>query len=453
MTPPSDSPNDPEQLAARLVGLEIELIRRAPESDIEPTLDRVEAVLELLGAPQRSFPSIHVAGTNGKSSTTRMIDSLLASFGLRTGRFTSPHLETVRERIALDGEPISEGQLLTAWDEIAPYLTLVEQDGGRSLTFFEVLTVLAFVAFADAPVAVAAVEVGLGGTWDATNVVEAPVGVVMPIDLDHVDWLGHDIESIAQEKAGIIKQGMLAVIALQQPAAMQVLLDRCAEVGATVAREGVEFGVLEHRIALGGQLLKLRGLGGEYEEIYVPLHGVHQAHNAACALAAVEGFLGGGSGRLDADLVREGFANVAVPGRLEIVRRGPAVVVDVAHNPAGAKALAAAVVDSFDFSQMVGVVGVLDDKDAAGILAALEPLLSEVVITASTSMRALQPDRLAELAVDIFGDDRVMVEPLLPNALERAITAAEADGDLGGAAVLVTGSVTIVAEARKLLKA
>jgi dihydrofolate synthase/folylpolyglutamate synthase len=433
--------------------LEIELIRRAPESDIEPTLDRVSAVLDLLGAPQRSYPSIHVAGTNGKSSTTRMIDALLTSFGLRTGRFTSPHLETVRERIALDGIPIGEAQLLAAWDEISPYLTMVEQDGGRALTFFEVLTVLAFVAFADAPVAVAAVEVGLGGTWDATNVLESPVGVVTPVDLDHMDWLGHDVETIAAEKAGIIKPGMLAVLAMQEPTVLDVLLQRASDVGAAAAREGVEFGVLERQVAVGGQLLKLRGLGGEYEDVYVPLHGAHQAHNAACALAAVEGFLGSGTGPLEPDLVREGFAGVVVPGRLEVVRRSPAVVVDVAHNPAGARALAAAVVDAFDLSQLVGVIGVLDDKDAHGILVALEPVLTEVVITRSTSMRALEPDRLGALAAEVFGEDRVTVEPLLPNALERAVTAAESEGDLGSTGVLVTGSVTVVAEARALLKA
>jgi dihydrofolate synthase/folylpolyglutamate synthase len=444
--------SDPEELAARLVGLEIELIRRAPESDIEPTLDRIEGLLDLLGSPQRSYPSIHVAGTNGKSSTTRLIDSLLASFGLRTGRFTSPHLETVRERIALDGEPISEEQLLAAWDETAPYLTLLEQDGGRSLTFFEVLAALAFVAFADAPVSVAVVEVGLGGTWDATNVVEAPVGIVMPVDLDHTDWLGHDVVTIAGEKAGIIKEGMLAVIAQQDPDVAEVLLERAAAVGATVAREGFEFGVLDRQVAVGGQLLTLRGLGGEYPDIFLPLHGAHQAHNATCALAAVEAFLGGGAEPLDIEVVREGFAKVTVPGRLEIVRRSPTVVVDVAHNPAGATALAAAVSDAFDFSHLVGVVGVLDDKDAVGILTALEPVLAEVVVTRSSSPRALDPDRLATLAVDVFGDERVIVEPELPDALERAVESADTEGGLGGSGVLVTGSVTVVGEARRLLR-
>ena len=449
MTPSSDS----DDLATRLVGLEIELIRRAPESDIEPTLDRIDGLLDLLGSPQRSFPSIHVAGTNGKSSTTRLVDSLLASFGLRTGRFTSPHLETVRERIALDGEPITESQLLAAWDEIAPLLEILERDGGRALTFFEVLTALAFVAFADAPVSVAVVEVGLGGSWDATNVVEAPVGVVMPVDLDHMDWLGHDVVTIAGEKAGIIKDGMLAILAQQDPSVAEVLLQRATEVGATVAREGFEFGVMDRQVAVGGQLLTLRGLGGEYDEIYLPLHGAHQAHNAACALAAVEAFLGGGATMLDVEIVREGFANVTVPGRLEVVRRSPTVLVDVAHNPAGAAALSAAMSDAFDFTRLVGVLGVLDDKDAAGILAALEPLLTEVVITRSSSLRALDPDLLGAMAVEVFGSDRVIVEPRLPDALERAVEAADTAGEIGGTGVLVTGSVTVVGEARALFRA
>lgn len=444
---------DPEDLAQRLVGLEIELIRRAPESQIEPTLDRIEAVLDLLGQPQRSYPVIHVAGTNGKSSTVRMVDSLLRAFGLRTGRFTSPHLQTVRERIAIDGQPISEERLLAAWDEVSPYLAIVEGDGGRSLTFFEVLTALGFVAFADAPVAAAVIEVGLGGTWDATNVVEAPVGVIMPVDIDHVDWLGHDVVTIAGEKAGIIKPDMLAVIAQQQPDVAEVLLRRAAEVGAQVAREGFEFGVLDRQVAVGGQLLQLRGLGGEYEDVFLPLHGAHQAHNAACALAAVEGMLGGGRDRLAPDVVLQGFAEVTVPGRLEVMRTSPAVVVDVAHNPAGAAALASAVADAFTFDRLVGVVGVLDDKDATGILAALEPLLNEVVVTRSNSPRALDPNRLGQLAVEVFGPQRVVVEPSLPEAIERAVTSAEDEGALGGVGVLVTGSVTVVGEARRLLGA
>jgi dihydrofolate synthase / folylpolyglutamate synthase len=436
----------------RLLALEVELIRRAPESQIEPTLDRVRAVLDLMGHPERSFPAIHVAGTNGKSSTTAMIDSLLTAHGLRTGRFSSPHLETVRERIRLDGELIDSGRLLAAWEDLAPFLAMVEADGGRALTFFEVLTLLAFAAFADTPVSVGVVEVGLGGAWDSTNLIDPPVGVVMPVSMDHMDWLGDDLAAIAEQKAGIIKPGMVVVMAEQERVASDVLLAHAAEVGATALRENVDFGVVERRVAVGGQLLTLKGVAGTYEEVFLPLHGEHQAHNAACALVAVEAFLGGGSGALDADVVGEGFAAVTVPGRLEVIRRAPAVLLDVAHNPQGAEALVEAVSDSFNFSRMVGVVGVLGDKDAEGILSALEPLLAEVVVTRSSSPRSVDPDDLGELAADIFGADRVSIEHSLPDAIERAVTAAEESGDLAGVGVLVTGSVTVVGEARSLLR-
>jgi dihydrofolate synthase/folylpolyglutamate synthase len=438
--------------AERLLTLEVELIRRAPESQIEPTLDRVANVLDLMGHPESAFPAVHVAGTNGKSSTTAMIDSLLSAYDLRTGRFTSPHLETVRERIRVDGQPITTERLLAAWEDLAPFLALVEADGGRPLTYFEVLTVMAVVAFADAPVSVGVVEVGLGGTWDATNVLAPSVGVVMPVGLDHQDWLGDDLATIAGEKAGILKPGMVAVLAEQEPAAAEVLLQRAAEVGATVLREGVDFGLVDRTVAVGGQLITLSGLGGTYADIFLPLHGEHMARNAACALVAVEAFLGGGRGALDAGAVERGFASVSVPGRLEVIRRAPTVLLDVAHNPHGAAALADAVSDSFTFSRLVGVVGVLDDKDAEGILAALEPLLAEVVVTQSSSPRAIDPDDLGHLAEEVFGEGRVSVEHSLPDALERAVTAAEVDGDLGGVGVLVTGSVTVVGEARSLLR-
>ncbi len=453
MTPDAQTPDQPsDEEAQGLLALEVELIRRAPESQIEPTLDRVRAVLDLMGSPERSFPAIHVAGTNGKSSTTAMIDSLLTAYGLRTGRFTSPHLETIRERIRLDGELIDSGRLLAAWEDLAPYIAIVEADGGRALTFFEVLTLLAFVAFADAPVSVGVIEVGLGGVWDSTNVITPPVGVVLPIGMDHMDWLGDDLATIAGQKAGIIKPGMVAVIAEQDPVVSDVLLERAAEVGAVVLREGVDFGLVDRQVAVGGQLLTLRGVGGTYEDVFLPLHGEHQARNAACALAAVEAFLGGASGALDGDAVGEGFAAVAVPGRLEVIRRTPAVILDVAHNRQGMEALVEAVFGAFTFTRLVGVVGVLSDKDAEGILSALEPLLAEVVITRSNSPRAIDPDDLGELAADIFGEDRVIVEHSLPDALERAVTAAEDSGDLAGVGVLVTGSVTVVGQARALLR-
>lgn len=436
----------------RLLEVETALFARAPESSIEPTLDRVAALLASLGDPQLTFPSIHVAGTNGKTSVTRMTEAVLRGFELRTGRYTSPHLERVTERIVIDGDPISAEAFVAAYDDLEPFLQLLESDGGRPLTFFELITVMAFVAFADAPVSVASVEVGLGGTWDATNVLRAPVSVVMPIGMDHMDYLGDTLEEIATEKAGVIKPDQLVVMAQQHPVAAEVVLQRAAEVGAAVAREGFEIGVLERQVAVGGQLVTLQGLGGVYPDLYLPLHGAHQAHNAACALAAVEAFLGGGQGMLDLEVVQSALAQVESPGRLEVVRHNPTVMVDAAHNPAGAESLATAVEEAFDFARLVGVVGILGDKDAEGILTALEPALDAVVITRSSSPRALDPEDLGELAVEVFGSDRVHVEPLLTRAIEVAVDLAEADLPLGGGGVLVAGSVTLAGEARALLQ-
>jgi dihydrofolate synthase/folylpolyglutamate synthase len=439
---------------SNLVTLWRDLEERWPESRIEPSLDRISALVDLLGSPQRAYPVIHVTGTNGKSSTARMIESLLRSLGLRTGLFTSPHLTDARERICLDGEPIDAERLLDTWAEIAPYVDIVDERsvaaGGVRLSYFEVLTGLAFAAFADAPVDVAVVEVGMGGAWDATNVADGVVAVITPIGLDHRDYLGDTITAIAGEKAGIIKQGSLAVLAQQDVDAAEVLLSRAVEVDATVAREGLEFGVLGRGLAVGGQVLELRGLRAEYADVFLPLFGEHQAHNAALALAAVEGFLGG-VGSLDADLVREGFAAVSSPGRLEVVRRSPTVIIDAAHNPHGAHSLARALADSFDFTSLVGVVGVLADKDALGILEALEPSLDRVVITAPVSPRALDADLLGDLARDVFGEDRVAVAPALPDALDLAVTWAEEAGEYGGSGVLVTGSVVLVGAARRAL--
>jgi dihydrofolate synthase/folylpolyglutamate synthase len=438
--------------ARRLLALEIELIRRAPESHVEPTLDRVRAVLDHMGNPERAYPTIHVAGTNGKSSTSAMIDTLLTAYGLRTGRFTSPHLETLRERIRLDGELIDSGRLLAAWEDLAPLLAMVEGDGGRQLTYFEVITALAFVAFSDTPVSVGVLEVGLGGTWDATNVVDASVGVIMPIGMDHMDWLGDDIVDIAEAKAGIIKPGMMVVTAEQDPLVADVVSERARERGASLLRAGIDFGLVDRQVAVGGQLLTVRGLGGTYADIFLPLHGEHMAQNAATALVAVEAFLGGGVGALMGAVVEQGFAAVSVPGRLEVVRRSPTVLIDVAHNPHGVQALAAAVEEAFSFRRLVGVVGVLGDKDAEGMLVALEPLLDDVVLTQSTSPRAVDADELGAVASEIFGPERVQIEPVLPNALEAAVTAAESEGDLEGVGVLVTGSVTVAGEARALLR-
>lgn len=446
---------DDERVLADFRAVEAELDRRWPESVIEPSLDRIQALVELLGDPQRTYPVVHVAGTNGKSSTARMIDALLTEAGLRTGRYTSPHLQLATERINLDGQPISLSRYVEVYREIEPYVQLVDAQGGPAMSKFEVLTGMAFAAFADAPVEAAVVETGLGGTWDATNVADGTVSVITPIGIDHVEYLGSELTGIAGEKAGIIKPGSIAVLAPQETEVAAVLLERCAEVGATVARQGLEFGVLRRTQAVGGQMLKLQGLGGAYDEVFLPLLGEHQAGNAAVALAAAEALLGAGADRqLDLDAVRSAFARVVSPGRLERVRTAPAVLVDAAHNPHGARALARAVTEEFGFRRLIGVVAVLQEKDARGMLEELQPLLDEVVVTTNSSPRALDVDELAAIAVEVFGADRVTVEPRLDDAVEQAVRMAEEvdedSGALAGGGVLVTGSVVTAGEARIL---
>lgn len=446
-------PQDP-QVAEALREVETELAGRWGETKLEPSVSRIAALMDVLGDPQRAYPSIHITGTNGKTSTARMIETLLGAFELRTGRYTSPHVQSITERISLDGAPIDYERFIETYRDIAPYVEMVDQKEEFRLSFFEVLTGMAYAAFADAPVDAAVVEVGMGGSWDATNVIDASVAVVTPIDLDHTDRLGSTPGEIAQEKAGIIKQGATVIMAQQPVDAAQVLLKKAVDVDATVAREGLEFGVVSRQVAVGGQLLTLRGLGGEYDGIFLPLHGAHQAANAAVALAAVEAFFGIGSEQarlLDVDTVRQAFAGATSPGRLEVVRRSPTVVLDAAHNPAGARVTAEAISEVFDFSRLVGVVGASGDKNVRGVLEAFEPIFAEVVVTQNSSHRAMDADELAAIAVEVFGDERVQVEPRLDDALEAAITLAEEEGEFSGGGVLVTGSVITVGEARLLL--
>jgi dihydrofolate synthase/folylpolyglutamate synthase len=448
----TETPEAP-RLAETFEEVEDALLSRWPESRLEPSLDRIRAFTELLGDPQRSYPVIQLTGTNGKTSTSRMIDALLRATDLRTGRFTSPHVERMTERISIDGEPLTDEQFVAAFNDVAPYTHLVDEDQPHPLSFFETVVGMAYAAFADAPVDVAVVEVGMGGSWDATSVADATVAVVLPVAVDHTSYLGETPGAIATEKAGIIKPGSVAVLAEQPPEAAEVLLARAAEVGATVVREGLDFGVISRVPAVGGQVLSLQGLRGRYDEVFLPLHGAHQAQNAAVALAAVEAFAG--DQPLDADLVRAAFAEVTSPGRLEVVRRSPTVLLDAAHNPAGAEAVAAALEDSFAFSTLIGVIGVMADKDHEGMLAALEPHLAHVVCTQNSTPRALPAESLAVVAREVFGPDRVSVAPRLADALDEAAGLAEAGeafGEaMGSGAVLVTGSVVTVGEARTLL--
>ena len=409
------------------------------------------ALMHALGDPHLAYPVIHVAGTNGKTSTARMADALLRALGLRTGRNTSPHLESITERISIDGEPVSAQLFAQTYDQIAPFLDIVDAQSDVRLSFFEVVTGMAFAAFADAPVDVAVVEVGMGGRLDSTNVVPAPVAVITPVDLDHMAYLGDTIAEIAGEKAGIVKSGQTVVIGVQSPEAAQVLVHKAADVGATIARAGSEFGVVSRGNAVGGQLLTLRGLNASYDGVFLPLFGPYQASNAACALAAVEALVGG-QGPLDPELVREGFANVRSPGRLEVVRTSPTVIVDATHNPAGARVTVEALADAFAFRRLVGVVATLADKDSRGILEVLEPFLAHVVISQNNSPRAMPVDDLAAIAVEIFGRDRVDVAGHLGEAIGTAIERADEDTDFGGGGVLITGSVVTAGEARTLLK-
>jgi len=435
-----------------------ELLGRAPENKMEPRLAPLFRAMDVLGEPNKAFPIIHVTGTNGKTSTSRMIESVLRAHGLSTGRYTSPHLSKVTERISIDGHPVPDETFVRIWDEIRPYLQIVdselEAEGQPRLTYFECLTILGFAIFADQPVNVAVIEVGLGGITDATNVGDGQVSVVTPISLDHTDLLGDTTEDIAREKAGIIKPGGYLISAAQPIDAAQVLLEKAKEVDVPFRFEGVEFGVESRTVAVGGQMVTIQGIAGRYPDLLVPLHGSHQAQNAAVAVAALEAFFGGGK-ELDFEVLQEGFAAVTSPGRLEVVRTAPTIIVDAAHNPDGIKASAAALQEAFTFTKLVPVVGVLKEKDAEEILRELKEslggLADEYCFTQSNSPRAVPAAELAELAIDLgFGEDKVHIAEKLDDALEWAVERAEANDDLSGA-VLVTGSITLVAEARILL--
>ena len=450
----SDLPPDARP-AETYAEVEDALLSRWPESRLDPTLDRIEAFTELLGEPQRAYPVIHLTGTNGKTSTARMVETLLRSIGLRTGRFTSPHLESMTERIVIDGEALGEEEFVRAFNDVAPYTHLVDAQHDHPLSFFETVVGMAYAAFADAPVDVAVVEVGMGGAWDATNVADGAVAVLTPVAVDHEKYLGDTVARIAREKVGIIKVGATVITAVQEPDVAAEIVQRAAEVGATVAREGLEFGVRGRVPAVGGQVVSLQGLRAAYDDVFIPLFGAHQAQNAALALAAVEAFLGGDE-PLAEEVVKDAFAEVTSPGRLEVVRRSPTIVLDAAHNPHGAAALVAALEDSFTFSPLVGVVGVMADKDYEGLLAALEPVFAHVVCTQNSTERALPAAELAEVARGIFGQDRVSEAGSLVDAIDQASTLAEAGGvfgeGLGSGGVLVTGSVITVGEARALLR-
>ena len=440
------SPDD----QARIDAIEKALLARWPETRIAPTLDRISALVDILGSPQLSYPTIHVGGTNGKTTTSRMIDSLLFEMGLRTGRFTSPHLESYLERISINGQPIDAKELIFSFNDISPYLDLMDSKFENPISFFEAITALAFAAFAEHPIDVGVIEVGMGGQWDATNVVAADVSVITPIGLDHMEYLGNTISEIAATKAGIIKEQGFIVLAQQTPEAAVELLRRAAEVGADVAREGLEYSIDSRAIAVGGQLISITGLRGHYDDIFLPLHGKHQASNAAAALIAVEAFFG--EQDLDIDAVRAGFANVTSPGRCEVIHRDPTIILDAAHNPHGAKAIAETMQSEFTFDEVTGIVALMADKDALGILQALEPVMNLVIVTTNSSERSMNVADLSKLATQVFGADRVFAEETLEGAIDRAVKDSVRPLSDESLAILITGSVVTVGEARTAVR-
>jgi dihydrofolate synthase / folylpolyglutamate synthase len=436
----------------RMYFVEQELLKRWPESKLEPTLERIAYLCDALGSPQLSYPTIHITGTNGKTTTSRMIDAILYQLGYRTGRFTSPHLESITERIAINGEPISAEGFVATYDDIALYLEMVDSRHSHPLSFFEAICAMAFVAFAEYPVDVGVIEVGMGGEWDATNVVNGTVNVITPVGFDHMEYLGSTIEAIAGTKSGIIKPGSITVLSAQEMAAAKVLLEKCIEVESVPLREGIEFSLASREIALGGQLLSIDGVNGKYHDIFLPLHGLHQAHNATVAIAAVEAFIG--EKTLDEEVVREAFSLVKSPGRLEVVLRDPTVILDAAHNPHGVTSLRDTLGHEFDFTYRIGVVAPMGDKDVDGMLTLMEETFDLVIVTKNSSHRALEVDRLEAMAKTKFSPDRVIAVADLPSALEMAISKANERNlsEASSSAVIVTGSVVTVGEARVLMR-
>ncbi len=433
----------------RIDAIESALLARWPETRIAPSLERIAALADILGSPQLTYPTIHVGGTNGKTSTSRMIDSILFEMGLRTGRFTSPHLESYLERISINGQPISPAELIFSFNDISPYLELMDSKFEHPVSFFEAVTALAFAAFAEHPIDVGVIEVGMGGEWDATNVIDADVSVIMPIGFDHMEYLGNTLTEIAKTKGGILKPGGFGVLAQQESEAAIELLRRAAEVGIDLAREGVEYSLASRAVAVGGQLISISGLNENFDDIFLPLHGKHQAANAATALVAVEAFFGDTA--LDHEAVRAGFAAVTSPGRCEVVHRDPTILLDAAHNPHGAKALAETITNEFTFDEVIGVIASFADKDVRGIMKELEAIFNEVIVTTSSSPRAMKLSEIEKIAIEIFGKDRVTVIENLHAAIDQAIKDAKRPLSDDSVGVLITGSVVTVGEARTFI--
>ena len=450
------------------------LLSRAPENKMEPRMQPMYDIMSLLGDPQSSAPVIHLTGTNGKTTTARIIEQVLIAHGLRTGRYTSPHLSKVTERITLDGQPVEDETFVRIWNEIAPLVDIIDakltEADEQPLTYFETVTALGFAIFADAPVDVMVLEVGLGGVTDATNVANAQVSVVTPIAVDHADLLGDSPGQIAVEKAGIIKSDGYLISAVQEPEAAQVLLEAARKKHVNFRFENVEFGVTERSVAVGGQQVSIRGIAADYNGLFLPLHGAHQVQNLAVAIAALEAFLGAGEQPLNQDVLQDGLAQVTSPGRLELLRTHPSLVIDAAHNPQGIEATANTLRETFNFSALGLVVGILDDKDALGIMTTLfdhfGDEIDHLAVTQSNSPRAIPAEELAEIALDAgWDEDQIFTTGSVVDAISwvvqgvRDVDAQVQDAGrtltagTGGAGVLVTGSITLVGQVRELLGA
>ena len=423
------------------------LYARIGEATPHRRLEATRRAVELLGDPQRMYGVIHIAGTNGKTSTARITESLLRAHGLRVGLMTSPHLHRLNERIMIDGEPIADGMLADNWADVEPVLQMVDAEllanSEPALSFYEALTVLTFACFADAPVDVAVIEVGMGGEWDATNVVVADVAVLTPIAMDHAEILGDTIREIARTKAGIVKPASRVVSAHQSDDAIEEILRATELSEATLRVLGRDFYLMSVEQAVGGQVLSVSGIAGEYRSLTLPLFGEHQADNAAVAIAAVESFLGNGETPLGSEVVEDGILLSSSPGRLQVIDHQPTVIIDAAHNPHGAEALCRALMGSFAFPRLVCVVGILQEKDVIGIIEALDPVVDHFVVTQSQSDRAISVSDLADAVSAIAGPDRVDSRANVESALERAKEIAGVEGG-----VIVTGSITLIGEVR-----
>jgi dihydrofolate synthase/folylpolyglutamate synthase len=425
------------------------LYQRAPEHQVKPSLARITALMELLGDPQHCAPVIQITGTNGKGSTAIIIDALVRAQGLRTGRFTSPHLVDPRERICVDGQPISSDDFDRIWAEIEPLVDMVDSQllEGIPMTFFEVMTGLAYACFADAPVDVMIIEVGMGGTWDATNVADAAVAVFTPIEMDHMNYLGTTLEEIATEKAGIIKENSHVVMAGQQTLVASVLLARCQELGVATSKEGLDFSLLERTSGVGGQVIRLESATGPVGSLFLPLYGSAMAHNAVLAVAAVEAL--DGMRGMDPVVIEDGFNEVVAPARTELVHSAPPIVIDTCHNPSAVASTLDTMEEAYAFAPQIGVWAMMADKNIDEVLELLEPRLGAIVVTQADTMRALDAEELGLRAGEIFSDARVRVCPRLADAIDVAVQLCDEAGD--GAGILVGGSVALAGQARLLL--